>query len=74
MREPTRSFIRYVRRTIPRGKRVSLAAARIERQHDPSISGRRGPRRDREWIVSPVSAPALTDENRPGRVQREKVI
>lgn len=68
-------FIRYTRRTKRRAcrSRQSGHFSWTKRQHDPSISRRLGPR-DRKLIGSPVSAPALTDENRPGRVQREKVI
>lgn len=69
-------FIRCIHRTTLKGERVARSRrfSRAGRQHDSSVSGRRGPRQDRKWIDSPVSAPALTDENRPRHVQREKVI
>lgn len=79
-RSRTRRFIRIrIRRTTLRKENVPLA------RRGPDVSPGPG---DSSTIhrfpgvaipsgienVSPVSAPALTDENRPGRVQREKVI
>lgn len=60
VRRRANRFIRYTRRTTLKGGRVARASSdsfsQAERLHDLSISERRGPRRDRKLIGSPVSA------------------